>query len=133
MNFDDDLSIEYYEVAISFSSEDVDKFAMVSGDFNPLHLNEKFAITQGFSNRIVHGALLISKVSGIIASDFPGAGTILGSIEWKFISPVLINQQLKLKFTLSKTGSRKCILELVVVDDTERTLQESRMIIFTRK
>jgi len=123
---------EYYETFVSFSSKDIEKFAELSGDFNPLHLDEKFAMEQGFSNRIVHGALLISKVSGIIASNFPGAGTIIGSIEWKFISPVLINQELKLIFSLSKTHTRKGILDLVVVDDVGRIIQESRIIIFTR-
>jgi acyl dehydratase len=123
---------EYHESYVTFSSRDVDQFAEISGDFNPIHLDKKFALTQGFSDRIVHGALLISKVSGIIASDFPGAGTIIGSIEWKFISPVLINQELKMMFSLSKTHTRKGIIDLAVLDDVGCVIQESKITIFTR-
>lgn len=133
MNLDSNSQKEFYEEIVSFSSEDVEHFAKVSGDYNPLHLDENFAIAHGFSNRIVHGALVISKVSGIIASNFPGAGTIIGTIEWKFVSPVLINQELRLMFTLSKTQTRKGVLELAVLDETERVVQEARIIIFSGK
>lgn len=133
MNLDNNPQKEFYEEFVSFSSEDVKQFAKVSGDYNPLHLDEEFAIAQGFSNRIVHGALVISRVSGIVASNFPGAGTIIGAIEWKFVSPVLINQELKLMFTLSKTQTRKGLLELVVLNETKSVVQEGRLIIFSSK
>lgn len=133
MNLDNNLQKEFFEEFVSFSSEDVEQFAKVSGDYNPLHLDEEFAIAQGFSNRIVHGALVISRVSGIIASKFPGAGTIIGTIEWKFISPVLINQELKLVFTLSKSQTRKGLLELSVFNDAQSVVQEAKLIIFSGK
>ncbi len=123
---------EYYESFVTFRSSDIEQFAEISGDFNPVHLDKKFALTQGFNDRIVHGALMISKVSGIIASKFPGPGTIIGSIEWKFISPALINQELKMMFSLSKTNTRKRIIDLVVLDDVGRVIQESKITIFTR-
>ena len=133
MNLEKEPAKECYEIVISFSNEDVEEFARISGDFNPLHLNEEFAIAQGFSGRIIHGALVISKVSGIIASEFPGVGTILGSIDWKFKSPVFINQQLKLIFTLSKTHSRKGLLDLVAINDAGCVVQESRMVVFIKQ
>ncbi len=133
MNLENNPQKEFYEEIVSFTSEDVEQFAKVSGDYNPLHLDEEFAIAQGFGNRIVHGALLISRVSGIIASNFPGSGTILGTIEWKFVHPVLINQKLNLMFTMSKTQGRKGLLELSVLSDEKIVLQEARLIIFSNK
>jgi 3-hydroxybutyryl-CoA dehydratase len=130
MNFQKIGIREYYEAVLSFSIEDVDNFAKVSSDYNPLHMDQEFAKAHGFENRIVHGALVISKVSGIIASKFPGPGTIIGTIEWKFLSPVLIHQELKLKFTLDKSATRKCLLELNVLDDSKNLIQEARMVIF---
>jgi acyl dehydratase len=130
MNLGENNDKEFYEEVLSFSSEDVIDFARISGDYNPLHLDEKFALAQGFENRIVHGALVISKVSGIIASKFPGPGTIIGTIDWKFLSPVFINQELKLKFALSQTGTRKGLLELTALDDSRKVIQEARIVIF---
>jgi 3-hydroxybutyryl-CoA dehydratase len=130
MNDIADLNLEFYEESISFSEKDLEKFAEVSGDFNPIHMNEEFAISQGFTTRIVHGALMISRVSGIIATKFPGPGTIIGSIEWKFILPVQINQDLILKFTLARFGPRKGILELRVLNPSGKIVQESKIVLF---
>jgi 3-hydroxybutyryl-CoA dehydratase len=130
MNDTNDLHLEFYEECISFTEKDLEQFAEVSGDFNPLHMNEEFAISQGFPTRIVHGALMISKVSGIIASQFPGPGTIIGSIEWKFILPVHINQDLILNFTLARFGPRKGTLELRVFNESGAIVQESKIVLF---
>lgn len=133
MNQRDSLQKDFYEETISISPRDLEQFAEISGDYNPLHFDEKFAMSQGFANRIVHGALVISKVSGIIASRFPGAGTIIGSIDWKFVLPVLVNQDLKLEFNLIRTNTRKAALELAVLDYDGNLVQEARMIVFLGK
>ena len=56
--------------------EDIKKFADVSGDFNPVHLDEEFAKKTIFKNRIAHGFLTASFISTIIATELPGPGSI---------------------------------------------------------
>ena len=68
--------------------EDVIKFAQVSGDFNPVHLDENFAQKTIFKKRIAHGFLTASLISTVIASDLPGPGSIYLSQTIKFLAPV---------------------------------------------
>ena len=127
------LNWEFHEETLAFSEIDLENFASVSGDFNPVHLDEEFAIAQGFAGRIVHGALMISKVSGIIATSFPGPGTIIGSIEWKFISPVLVGQNLDVKFALERLNDKKGLLGLKILNDFGDLLQEANIVLFFGK
>ena len=127
------MGVELYEDFVSFTEEEVGKFAEISGDFNPLHLDEEFAISQGFKGKIVHGAFMISKVSAIIATKFPGPGTIIGSVEWKFILPILINEKVLVKCTLTKNESRKAVLEVQILNEAGSIVQESKIILFLQR
>lgn len=68
----------------------VDNFASVTGDFNPIHIDEKFAKTTVFKNKIAHGMLIASLISSIIGNDFPGNGAVYLSQTLNFITPVFI-------------------------------------------
>jgi 3-hydroxybutyryl-CoA dehydratase len=56
------------------SEQDVVDFARVSGDYNPLHMDEAYAQTTQFKGRIAHGALSASYISAILGNDLPGCG-----------------------------------------------------------
>jgi 3-hydroxybutyryl-CoA dehydratase len=127
------FQILLHSEVISFTSAEVEKFASVSGDFNPVHMNEEYAISQGFSGRIVHAALVVSKISGIIASTFPGEGTIIGQINWKFLLPVYIADELKIEFKLKKNKARKAVLNILIFNNSYSLVQESELIIFLNK
>ncbi|MEZ5939364.1 MAG: MaoC family dehydratase [Hyphomonadaceae bacterium] len=79
------VSIEH-----SVSEQDVKDFARVSGDHNPLHLDEEYAKTTIFGGRIAHGALAASYISAILGNDLPGPGTIFTDLELSFRRPVRI-------------------------------------------
>ena len=49
-------------------------FAEVSGDYNPLHLDEDYARRTPFRGRIAHGALIASFISGVLGNELPGPG-----------------------------------------------------------
>lgn len=70
---------------------DVREFAEISGDHNRLHLSEEFAKQRGWGGRIVHGALISSLISGVLAMKLPGEGTVYLSQNSKYIKPVYIN------------------------------------------
>jgi 3-hydroxybutyryl-CoA dehydratase len=72
------------------SEQDVIDFARVSGDHNPLHLNEEYAKTTQFKSRIAHGALTASYISAVLGNDLPGPGSVFMDLNLKFVRPVRI-------------------------------------------
>ena len=73
--------MKYKEIDLGFSTEsqrtiteeDIVKFAEVSGDFNPVHMDEEFAKTTIFKGRIAHGMLSVAYISATLAKQLPGA------------------------------------------------------------
>ena len=69
---------------------DVRGFAEVSGDHNPIHLDEAYAVRTPFKSRIAHGIYTASLISAVIASRLPGPGSIYMSQTLQFLAPVRI-------------------------------------------
>ncbi len=76
------------------TESDVNKFAEVTGDFNPLHMDEAWAAATPQKGRIVHGMLLASFLSAVIAMKLPGAGTIILGQELRFMLPARIGDEI---------------------------------------
>jgi 3-hydroxybutyryl-CoA dehydratase len=72
------------------SDEDVEAFARVSGDYNPLHFDDEYAASTIFGKRIAHGLISLAKFSGIFGMDMPGLGTLWLSQKVEFRKPVFI-------------------------------------------
>lgn len=73
--------------------QDVVDFARVSGDYNPLHMDEEYAKTTQFKGRIAHGALSASYISAILGNDLPGPGAVFMELNLKFVRPVRIGDK----------------------------------------
>ena len=71
-----------------FDTESVFEFAALSGDRNPLHIDEEYAKKTKFKGRIVHGFLYGSLLSRVIATKLPGEGSVYLEQQMKFVSPV---------------------------------------------
>ena len=71
----------------TITETDVTLFAGISGDFNPIHMNEAFAKTTPFGTRIAHGALPQSLIAPVLGMKLPGLGTILLEIRTRFKAP----------------------------------------------
>jgi 3-hydroxybutyryl-CoA dehydratase len=69
---------------------DVNDFARVTGDFNPLHIDQAYAEKTIFKGRIAHGVLSLGLLSNVFGNMLPGPGTIYLSHEAKFLAPVRI-------------------------------------------
>lgn len=88
-----DLSVgDEFRQKYTVTDEDVQKFAEISGDFNPAHFNEAYASKTIFKNRIAHGMISVAKFSGIFGMDMPGLGAIWGAQSVKFLAPVQLGQ-----------------------------------------
>jgi 3-hydroxybutyryl-CoA dehydratase len=73
------------------TSADLEAFAAVTGDDNPLHLDEAFAAATSFRGRIAHGMLMAGYISAVLGADLPGHGSIYISQTLKFRRPVSVN------------------------------------------
>ncbi len=112
----DDLEIGMtaaYERAVT--EADVVSFADISGDHNPVHLDEAFARTTRFKGRIVHGMLTASFLSTVIASKLPGPGTIYLTQNLTFRAPVRIGDRVEARVTVVGIirDKRRVLLETV--------------------
>lgn len=94
------------------SEDDLLLFARASGDLNPLHLDEEYAATTPFKQRIAHGMFTGGLISAALAMDLPGPGTIYLSQDLQFKRPVCIGDQLSVVLTAIEKHSEKPIVTL---------------------
>jgi 3-hydroxybutyryl-CoA dehydratase len=77
-----------------FDEATVNKFAEISGDINPVHLDNNYASKTVFGARIVHGMLVTSLISALLANKLPGPGTIYLGQTIRFLRPVFIGDRI---------------------------------------
>ena len=77
------------------SEGDIHCFAEVSGDFNPVHMDEAYAAATFFKSRIAHGMLTASFISTVLGTKLPGHGSIYLSQTLRFLAPVRIGDTVK--------------------------------------
>jgi 3-hydroxybutyryl-CoA dehydratase len=70
--------------------DDIDAFARVSGDENPIHLCDAFAARTPFGERIAHGAFTASLISAVLGTRLPGPGAVYIAQTLRFLGPVRI-------------------------------------------
>ena len=87
--------------AKTVTEADIVAFAGVSGDFNPVHINEEFASQTMFKGRIAHGMLTAGFISTVFGTELPGPGCIYLSQSLKFKAPVRIGDTVKARVTVS--------------------------------
>jgi 3-hydroxybutyryl-CoA dehydratase len=79
-------------VSRTITDTDLRNFTGVSGDTNPMHLNEEYAKQTPFGGIIVHGLLTASLISAVIGTKLPGPGCIYMSQTIKFLAPVRVGE-----------------------------------------
>ena len=106
-----------YTYNVTFNQSNVNTFAEITGDNNPIHLDADFAANTIFGKPIVHGFYSASVFSMVFGTKFPGQGTIYLYQDMKFLTPVFVEQPYKAKFevlevnTEKHIGTIKCVLE----------------------
>ena len=78
----------------TITEADVMLFAGITGDFNPIHVDEEFAKASLFGQRVAHGMLGAGLISAVIGTDLPGVNSIYLGQELKFVKPVFIGDTL---------------------------------------
>jgi 3-hydroxybutyryl-CoA dehydratase len=86
---------------------DIVLFAGITGDTNPVHLDEEFAKPTMFKGRIAHGMLTAGFISAVFGTKLPGPGCIYMSQNLKFKAPVKIGDTVKARVTVSAIDQEK--------------------------
>lgn len=96
------------------SEEDLLKFAEISGDYNPLHLDKKYAAKTVFKNRVVHGMFLSALVSRLIGMELPGRKALLVKECLEFKKPVKIGDKILVKGQVTHKSPALQLLEITI-------------------
>jgi 3-hydroxybutyryl-CoA dehydratase len=109
-------------VSISRRITDVDIrfFAELTGDNNPVHLDEGFAEKTRFGRRIAHGMFGASLISAVLGTELPGQGSIYLSQTLQFLGPIYIDDLLTARVTVKKIREDKSIVTLETVCENQR-------------
>lgn len=91
-----------FEHSFSFTQDDVVAFAKVTGDNNPVHLDESYAASTMFKRPIMHGMLGATVFSKVFGTMFPGEGTIYLSQSLTFLKPMYVNDKYKAVFSVKE-------------------------------
>ena len=95
--------------AKTVTESDIVLFAGVTGDLNPVHVNEEFARGTMFEGRIAHGMLSAGFISTVFGTRLPGPGCIYVSQNLRFRAPVRIGDTVTARVTVTELNERKAM------------------------
>ena len=101
--------------AKTITETDVYLFAGISGDFNPLHVDEEYAKTTDFKTRIAHGVLAASLLANVLGMKLPGLGTIALEVTQKFRNPVYFGDTVTVTVEVTKKVDRMKVVEMNIL------------------
>ena len=117
-----DLEVGTTDVyAKTVTDADITLFAGISGDTNPVHLDDEFAAASRFGTRIAHGMLSASYISTVLGTKLPGPGCIYMGQNLKFMAPVRVGDTVRARVTVRELieGKNRAVLDTVCsVGDT---------------
>ena len=125
-----------FEHTFSFTQEDVVLFAKVTGDNNPVHLDEEYASKTLFKRPIIHGMLGATVFSKVFGTMFPGEGTIYLNQNLQFLRPMLVNTMYNAQFEvleIDREKHRATISTSVTNEEGKKVVDGSAILMHTEK
>jgi len=98
--------------SLSLTAEHVERFAEITGDYNPLHFDEAFAAKTKFGRPVVQGGLTTGLLHALVAMDLPGPGTVFLSQNWRFSAPVFIGDIITAEAEVMSVHETKPVCQL---------------------
>lgn len=118
--FLEDLSVgQSAEIERTVTDADVRAFAEVTGDENPVHLDEDYAARTRFKGRVAHGMLTGGHISAVLGTRLPGPGVIYISQSMNFRRPVRIGDEVKTRATVTRIDERRALVTLATVCEVD--------------
>jgi len=98
------------------SMRDVERFAEMTGDRNPLHFDPVLAARSPFGGLIVQGGVTSGLLNAVVAEDLPGPGTVFLGTEWRFLKAVPIGEEItaEVEVTARRDDKPICTLRTIV-------------------
>ncbi len=102
----------------TITEKDVQTFAELTGDTNPLHMDAGFASETRFKKRVVHGMLTASFISTVVGMQLPGPGALYLSQVLNFKKPVMIDDIIQVKAIVVQkvASSQMLVLDITVTN-----------------
>ena len=94
------------------TAENVQAYARMTGDYNPLHFDEAFAGRTKFKKLVAQGGLTTGILHALVAMDMPGPGTVFLSQNWKFPAPVYIGDTITAEAEVVAVHETKPVAQL---------------------
>lgn len=93
-----------------FTIEDVEMFASLTGDYNPIHFDPEYASHTIFKKPIVHGPLVLTIITTLFAKKLPGPGSVYLSHDIKYINPVYISDEITVTLEVIEITERNHVI-----------------------
>ncbi len=107
---------DVYQHDFKFTQEEVNRFAEVTGDNNPVHTNAEYAAKSQFRKPIMHGMLGASLFSKVFGTLFPGEGTIYLKQNLNFLKPMYVDVNYEAIFTVKEVlvDKNRAVVETII-------------------
>ncbi|HKG97327.1 MAG TPA: MaoC family dehydratase [Pyrinomonadaceae bacterium] len=103
------------EITKTITEADVQAFAGLTGDHNPVHVDNAFAKTTRFGRTIAHGMLTASLISSVLANKLPGEGSVYLGQTLQFVAPVFPGDEITARVTVKQVREDKPIVKLETI------------------
>jgi phosphate acetyltransferase len=108
--------------------EDVEAFAALSGDYNPLHLDHDYAAKTEFGQPVAHGMIAASLVSTLVGMHIPGPGALWAEQKFRWKAPVFVGDEVTVELVVKhkSEGARMVLLEVKGVNQRGEEILEGK-------
>jgi acyl dehydratase len=119
--------------SLTLTAEHVEKYAEITGDYNPLHFDAAFAAGTKFGKLVVQGGLTTGILNALVAMDMPGPGTVFLSHDFKFVAPVFIGDTITGEAEVLSVHASKPVtrLKIAITRQTGETVLEGEAWCYT--
>ena len=118
---------EYFSVTVT--EEMMKMFLELSGDSNPLHNDEEFAIDQGYQNKVVYGLLTTSFISRLVGVLLPGKYCLLQGVDVKYSRPVYVGDILIIRGVIDELHEsvKRAVIKVTIQNQDEKKVVKGKV------
>ena len=120
-------------VSKRLGSREVELFSVMTGDRNPLHVDEAAAKASRFGGLITQGGVTSGLLNAVVAERLPGPGTVFLSVTWRFRRPTYLGETMTATVTVTDVREDKpiCTLDTTVVNADGEVCIEGEAVTYT--
>jgi 3-hydroxybutyryl-CoA dehydratase len=119
----------------SITEQDIFRIAELIGDYNPVHIDEDFAMSTRFKGRIAHGELITGLISALVGNILPGHGSIFISQNVRFLKPARPNDTITATVEIVSIREDKPIIHLnaTCTNQNDQVILEGNYVVLNEK